>query len=107
VLLNVAIANNYAATMRRKKHCVQPLIVEKVSTYGTFAVSRDSSTNSDKFKEMYPMSKESFLELCVMPRPSSYYLHNIHVKSHTSKQHLQLFAPASRSFHRRHWPSWL
>jgi hypothetical protein len=60
----MAIANNYGARMRcKRKHWVHPLIVEKVSTYGTFAVSRDLSKYPNKFKEMYRMSKESFLEL--------------------------------------------
>jgi hypothetical protein len=35
VLLTMAVANNYAARMRRKrKHWVHPLIAEQVSTYG-------------------------------------------------------------------------
>jgi hypothetical protein len=66
----MAISNNYGARMRRKrKHWVHPLIVEKVLTYGTFAVSRDLSKYPDKFKEMYHMSRESFLELCEYVRP--------------------------------------
>jgi hypothetical protein len=66
----MAIANNYGARMRRKrKHWVHPLIVEKVLTCGTFAVSHDLSKYPDKFKEISHMSKESFLELCECVRP--------------------------------------
>jgi hypothetical protein len=58
VLLTVAIANNYGARMRRKrKHWVHPLIVGKMSTYGTLAVSRDLPKYTDKFKEMNGISK--------------------------------------------------
>jgi hypothetical protein len=54
VLLTVAIANNSGARIRRKrKHWVHPLLVEKVSTYVTFAVSHDLSKYPNKFKEMY------------------------------------------------------
>jgi hypothetical protein len=70
VLLTRAIGNNYGARMRRnRKHWLHPFIVEKVSTYGTSAVSRDLSKYPDKFKEMYRVSKESFLELCEYVRP--------------------------------------
>jgi hypothetical protein len=66
----MAIVNNYESRMRSKrKHWVQLLIAEKVSTCGTFAVSRDLSKYPDKFKEMYHVSKESCLELCEYVRP--------------------------------------
>jgi hypothetical protein len=74
VLLTVAIANNYGAKMMRtRKHWVHPLTVEKVSTCGTFAVSRDLSKYPEKFQEMYRVSKESFLELCEYVRLDRLY----------------------------------
>jgi hypothetical protein len=70
VLLTIAIVNNYVGRMKRKrKHCLHPLIVEKVLTYDTFAFSRDLSKNPNKFKEMCRVSKESFLEMGEYVRP--------------------------------------
>jgi hypothetical protein len=70
LLLTMAIVNNYVARMKRiRKHWLHPLIVKNVLTYGTFAFSRDLSKNPNKFKEMYRVSKESFLEMCEYVRP--------------------------------------
>jgi hypothetical protein len=66
MVLTTAVVNNYAARRRRKReHWVHAYIAERVSTYGTFATSRDLSTYPNKFKEMYRMSKESFNEMCL------------------------------------------
>jgi hypothetical protein len=51
-----------------KENTVHRLIVEKVSTYDTFAVSRDLSKYPDKFKEMCRKSKESFLCVNMLDR---------------------------------------
>jgi hypothetical protein len=70
VVLTMAVGNNCGGgRSRRRKHWVHPHIAEKVSTYGTFAASRDLSKYPDKFKGMYRMSKESFRELCEYVRP--------------------------------------
>jgi hypothetical protein len=64
MLLTVAVVNNHAARRNRiREYWVHPYIAEKVSTYGTFADSRDLSTIPNKYKEMYRMSKQSFREL--------------------------------------------
>jgi hypothetical protein len=63
-MLTVAVVNNAVRRRRKREHWVHPYIAEKVSTYGTFAASRDLSMYPNKFKEMYRMSKESFHELC-------------------------------------------
>jgi hypothetical protein len=66
----MATAKNYGARRRRKrKQWLHPLIADKVSTYGTFAASRDLVKYPDKFKEIYRVSKESFREMCEYVRP--------------------------------------
>jgi hypothetical protein len=64
MMLTVAVVNYAVRRRRKRKHWVHPYIAERVSTYGTFAASRDLSMYPNKFKEMYRMSKESFHELC-------------------------------------------
>jgi hypothetical protein len=43
MMLTVAVVNNAVKGRRKREHWVHPYIAERVSTYGTFAASRDLS----------------------------------------------------------------